>query len=133
MSTYGYLAHHGIKGQKWGIRRYQNPDGSLTAEGQRRYGVYERHEQVKNKFNSMANQLNKDRKLLKDKKFMEEYNKAGSDWESVIKSYSKDKDYRKSIKVGKQLMSKIGSKITSQTLSGEPSKSIENKGIGFYK
>ena len=38
MSTYGYLAHHGIKGQKWGIRRYQNSDGSLTAEGKTRYG-----------------------------------------------------------------------------------------------
>ena len=28
-----YLEHHGIKGQKWGIRRYQNPDGSLTEAG----------------------------------------------------------------------------------------------------
>ena len=37
MSTYGYLAHHGVKGQKWGIRRYQNPDGSLTAAGKKRY------------------------------------------------------------------------------------------------
>lgn len=34
-----YLAHHGIKGQKWGIRRYQNPDGSLTAEGRKRKGL----------------------------------------------------------------------------------------------
>lgn len=33
-----FLAHHGIKGQKWGIRRYQNPDGSLTPEGKIRYG-----------------------------------------------------------------------------------------------
>jgi len=33
-----YLAHHGIKGQKWGVRRYQNPDGSYTNEGKRRYG-----------------------------------------------------------------------------------------------
>ena len=31
------LEHHGIKGQKWGIRRFQNEDGSLTDEGKRRY------------------------------------------------------------------------------------------------
>lgn len=34
-----YLEHHGIKGMKWGVRRYQNPDGSLTAAGKQRYGV----------------------------------------------------------------------------------------------
>lgn len=32
-----FLAHHGIKGQKWGIRRYQNEDGSLTDAGRERY------------------------------------------------------------------------------------------------
>lgn len=32
------LCHSGVKGQKWGIRRYQNEDGSLTAEGKERYG-----------------------------------------------------------------------------------------------
>lgn len=31
------LYHHGIKGQKWGVRRYQNKDGSLTARGRKRY------------------------------------------------------------------------------------------------
>ena len=34
-----YLSHHGIKGQRWGIRRFQNEDGSLTAEGKARYQV----------------------------------------------------------------------------------------------
>lgn len=33
-----YLEHHGIKGQKWGIRRYQNEDGTLTEAGKKRYG-----------------------------------------------------------------------------------------------
>ena len=34
-----YLAHHGIKGMRWGIRQWQNPDGSLTPAGRIRYGV----------------------------------------------------------------------------------------------
>lgn len=33
-----YLEHHGIRGQKWGIRRFQNADGTLTAQGRSRYG-----------------------------------------------------------------------------------------------
>ena len=33
----GELYHHGIKGQKWGVRRFQNKDGSLTPAGERRY------------------------------------------------------------------------------------------------
>ena len=31
------LYHHGVKGQRWGIRRYQNKDGSLTPYGKKRY------------------------------------------------------------------------------------------------
>lgn len=33
------LMHHGIRGQKWGVRRYQNPDGSLTAKGKKHVGI----------------------------------------------------------------------------------------------
>lgn len=45
MNYYGYefiresdLTHHGIKGQKWGVRRFQNEDGTLTAAGKKRRG-----------------------------------------------------------------------------------------------
>lgn len=34
------LYHHGIKGQKWGIRRFQNEDGSFTEEGKRHAAKY---------------------------------------------------------------------------------------------
>lgn len=37
---YGELRHHGILGQKWGVRRFQNKDGTLTEEGKKRYGYY---------------------------------------------------------------------------------------------
>lgn len=34
---YSHLYHHGIKGQKWGVRRFQNANGSLTNAGRSRY------------------------------------------------------------------------------------------------
>lgn len=33
---YNYIQHHGVKGQRWGVRRYQNKDGSLTSAGKKR-------------------------------------------------------------------------------------------------
>lgn len=42
-----YLMHHGVKNQHWGVRRFQNKDGSLTEEGKRHYSTGETEEEKK--------------------------------------------------------------------------------------
>ena len=78
------LYHHGILGQKWGIRRFQNKDGSLTAAGRKRYN--KELSDVKNYGNSVANAerykrqvdpyLKPDQKLLVPSDFKNEFSKA---------------------------------------------------------
>lgn len=58
MSTY-YLQHHGVKGMKWGVRRYQNKDGSLTPAGKRRLKRYE------SRLNEVNDRILKDRALAR--------------------------------------------------------------------
>lgn len=43
-----YLVHHGILGMRWGVRRYQNKDGSLTAAGKKRLRTEDYHADYKN-------------------------------------------------------------------------------------
>lgn len=44
-----YLAHYGVKGMKWGVRRYQNPDGTYTSDGKIRSSVNRKSKEIKSK------------------------------------------------------------------------------------
>ena len=100
------IYHHGVKGMKWGVRRYQRKDGSITAEGVKRYrqvsaregtaargehgkkvlAKYEKLKTVEQKqadkqsddTNRRLNQSRKDRKLYDDFDFLDEVDRPGS-------------------------------------------------------
>lgn len=67
------LVHYGIKGMKWGIRRYQNTDGSLTAAGRQHYNVGS----ARNKSGSRNNVSEEDmQRVIKQKSLEKAYTKA---------------------------------------------------------
>lgn len=105
-----YIEHHGILGQKWGVRRFQNPDGSLTEAGKKRYlsenhlenaphtltkkgqkelrgDIYTRaynHYHAKYQQETLS-YMNAGRDVLK--KYMFSHNKAYNKWESLLHEY----------------------------------------------
>lgn len=93
------LYHHGIKGQKWGIRRYQNPDGSLTPEGIQRYGTIEnfqsemarkkeRREQIRSTLKTKYNRF-QERSLERGKKLSEAgYKKRSNLGHAIVMNFT---------------------------------------------
>lgn len=78
MNNERYLVHHGILGQKWGVRRYQNEDGSLTTAGKARYDTsYGKGQDYKAKKKSL-----KEEYRSRNRKIIDEYAKAEDDFEN---------------------------------------------------
>lgn len=127
-----YLVHHGVKGMKWGVRRYQNADGSLTSNGQKRYN--KKIKDLKRYTESSANFWREQRrldpyvseakrtktKMIVPKDQLNRYEKAYKQWEKehkiMTKKYKEVLEDRKVMDDGYEYV--IG-KINDPSLGGQ--------------
>lgn len=99
------LYHHGIKGQRWGIRRYQNYDGSYTKKGLKRYQESETaYTNAKGKLKEAKASKNTDDIKAAKQEVKATRQQMNSDWKQLKRDYVADQ--------GKELYSK-GQTITS--------------------
>ena len=123
-----YLEHTGVLGMKWGIRRYQNKDGTLTSAGKKRYaqtGVegYEyksrltkHHEKYAEKRAAKADELEAKGKTAKAEKM-----RAKSEMNAKKAEYNREIDkrmqtYSKSVKTGGNIAARV---LTSNSIGGK--------------
>ena len=89
-----YLAHHGVKGQRWGERRFQNPDGSLTEKGKRRMKTLQ---DKSDKLDAKKAKLNSPKNMVKPSfisKQEQEYNNLlSAHYHTAANQHKADEDF----------------------------------------
>ena len=104
-----YLAHHGIKGQKWGVRRFQNPDGTRTALGKKREQKNAKVDHEKLIESTSAEEVYKNRGKLSDKELRDRVNRIQTE-QQLYQLMKNEKRTSAGQKATGRVLNKIGEK-----------------------
>lgn len=85
------LYHHGVKGMKWGVRRFRNKDGSLTSAGRKRYG----DEATSGPVNTSKKQRRSDAKAAYRRATSNAFSKYEKEIADIEKSYKRGQNLSK--------------------------------------
>lgn len=127
MTELNELYHFGIKGQRWGVRRFQNADGTLTSDGRKRYRAYKNDLKEYNKINR---HVAASQKHLKEEGVM--LNRVRDVYEKKNKDYQKEMAKSSGflgLKAAEKSERVARAQANADEASGEYSKALSSYGV----
>lgn len=104
------LYHHGIKGQRWGVRRFQNEDGSLTSRGKKHNSKLS----ISNKDSSVTKRVKNDYNNMDETQFRNKYQVSKKKYAKRVEKYGDPYMNAPLAKIGKKLAKKEKEKLAKK-------------------
>lgn len=127
------LRHHGIKGQKWGVRRYQNEDGTLTDAGRTRYNASGEKLDLAQVTDAELNRINQ-RLNAEDQYYRmsgQQYKSTATKKDTYIKAGATALGTFLATGIGALTLAKIRERYTGKPITPEEAQKIKRKTLAF--